>query len=441
MRHGPAFLRIVAGSAVLALCLLADDAAAAPKESVLYRFQSGNDGAVPMASMIVDGAGNLYGTTSEGGGSSNCTSGCGTVFELSPPAQRNGKWTETVLYAFQGGNDGATPMAPLIADKSGNLYGTTSAGGGDCNNPDLATCGTVFELTRPQHAGGTWAETLLYSFLGNPSGRGNGDLAWPNGLVFDNKGNIYGLAYSGGHCTTDETGTYCNGGAFSLTPQNGGWSEAVIYRFRGATGDPAGPVLDSAGHLYGTAPGGANNCGEVFRLAAPKGSGEWKASSLYDFQCGTDGAFPLPGLIFDAAGNLYDMSLGAFSNPSNVFELSPNHSGGWSESVLYSFSEVADGYTPTVGPIFGPHGRLYGTTEEGGTSDAGVAFELKPPGEQGQDWTERVLHNFAEGSGGFVPYGGLTPGSGNAVYGTTQAGGNAACSNGSGCGTVFEIVP
>ncbi len=436
MRCTKAFPGDVAGAAILALSLFADGAmASGPKETVLYRFNGGSDGDTPTASMIADSAGNLYGTTSKGGGSANCASGCGTVFELSPPTQQHGKWTETILYSFQGGNDGATPMVPLVADKSGNLYGTTSAGGGDCNNPNFVTCGTVFELVRPRHAGSAWSETVLYSFLGNPVGKGNGDLAWPNGLVFSQAGVLYGLAYNGGHCTTDETGTYCNGGAFSLTPQNGGWTESVLYRFKGETGDPAGPVLDSSGRIYGTVQGGDEyDCGLVFRLAPPRAQGEWNESSLYAFECGTDGAFPQSGLIFDATGNLYGVSLGAFSNYSNVFELSPTKGGGWSESVVYAFSQLANGYTPTVGPILGGNGSLYGTTEQGGKSDEGAVFELKPPGKQSQNWTERVLHSFGQGSGGFAPYGGLNFGKDNALYGTTQAGGN-------GFGTVYRVGP
>jgi uncharacterized repeat protein (TIGR03803 family) len=326
-------------------------------------------------------------------------------------------------------------MVPLLADRSGNLYGTTSAGGGDCDNPNFLTCGTVFELVRPRHDGTAWTETVLYKFLGNPIGKENGDLAWPKGLVFNQTGILYGFAYEGGHCSTDETGTYCNGGAFSLTPQNGSWTENVLYRFKGETGAPAGPVLDTVGRLYGTVQGGDEyDCGEVFRLAPPRGQGEWKESSLYAFECGADGAFPQPGLFFDAASNLYGVSLGAFGNPSNVFELSPAQSGDWSESVVYAFSQIANGYTPTVGPIPGGSGRLYGTTEQGGKSDEGAVFELKPPGKRSQDWTERVLHSFAHGVGGFAPYGGLNFGKDNALYGTTQAGGN-------GFGTVYKVVP
>ncbi len=232
-------------------CLAGFASAATPKESVLYQFNGGADGAMPMAGMTADKSGNLFGTTNAGGGAADCASGCGTVFELSPPAQRGDPWTETVIYSFQGGSDGANPQVPMIVDSKGNLYGSTSEGGdGNCGDIGLTGCGTIFELAPPRRAGAPWTERLLYSFQGVPGGRGDGDAAWPNGLVFDGNHNLYGLAYSGGHCTTDETGTDCNGAAFRLKKSSQrGWSEKVIYRFRGVTGAPAGPVLDTAGNL------------------------------------------------------------------------------------------------------------------------------------------------------------------------------------------------
>jgi uncharacterized repeat protein (TIGR03803 family) len=414
--------------------------AIASKESVLYRFNGGKDGAAPYASMIADTHGSLFGTTSLGGGSANCASGCGTVFELSPHV--DGSWSETVVHSFAGGSDGATPQVPMIFDAAGNLYGSTSEGGdGDCGNIGIAGCGTVFELSPPGKPGQAWTETVLYSFQGVPGGKGNGDAAWPNGLVFAANGDLYGLAYSGGHCRTDETGTDCYGAAFRLRQSSGGgWSEKVLYRFDGTTGSPASPVLDRAGNIYGTAPGGAYGFGAVFRLQASGPGPGWVESSIYDFRGAGDGAFPLPGLLFDATGNLYSASWGPTSGFNNVFEVTPKGHGTWSESVLYNFKNVARGYIPEVAPILGPDGNFYGMTVEGGGSDRGAVYTLSPPRPKGKFWQERVLHSFAGGSDGFAPYGGLNFGKGGALYGTTYVGGTTGC-NGNGCGVVFKIKP
>jgi len=156
-----------------------------PSERVLYSFRGGSDGSSPQGALVADKAGNLYGTTAEGG-SSNCVSGCGIVFQLSPPATSGGSWTETVLYRFLGGTDGAAPGSDLIFDAAGNLYGTTMGGG------DASSDGTVFQLTPPAQ-GGPWTETVLYRFAGGADGK-----APLSGLVFDKVGNLYGTTLFGG---------------------------------------------------------------------------------------------------------------------------------------------------------------------------------------------------------------------------------------------------
>ncbi len=424
--------------------------AGAPRERVLYRFQGGADGATPLASMIPDGDGNLYGTTNLGGGSASCPSGCGTVFQLSPPAEHGGAWTETVLYRFQGGNDGAYPQSSLIADHSGNLYGTTSAGGdGNCIVLQSKGCGTVFEVVRPSTPGGAWTESVLYSFQGVPSGRGHGDLAGPNGIVVDAAGNLYGMAWSGGYCRTDETGTYCYGGGYELEkPSAPGdeWKEQVIHIFHDPTGGPAGPVFDKDGNLYGRVGWGKYGFGEIFRLEPPSPPATtWSKVSVYDFQ-GPDGAFPEPGLVFDKDGNLYGATLGSpgYGSPNgNVFQLRPTRKGPWTESVLYDFTPPGAGNSPNGGPIVGADRHIYGTAAQGGEFGFGVVFELIPLGMPDGAWSYEVIYNFGSGHGSESV--GLSLGKDGVLYGTTPAGGNPVCGDaggyGNGCGTVFRVIP
>jgi len=337
--------------------------------TVLHSF-NGKDGFNPFAGVILDPAGNLYGTTWIGGRSkSPCDSNCGVVFKLSPGA--NGNWTETVLHYFNGA-DGANPYAGLIFDAAGNLYGTTWMGG-----TKSCGCGTVFKLSLG--ANGKWTETVLHSFNGK-------DGANPYaGVIFDAAGNLYGTTFS----TTDGEST-----VFKLTQDaKGKWTHTVLHTFNGKDGAYlyAGVVFDAEENLYGaTDGGGAYSDGTVFKLA-PGANGKWTETVLHDFNR-MDGANPDAGVVFDAVGNLYGTTFGGGKSNScvncgTVFKLSPGANGKWTETVLHSFNG-RDGQGPLFSNlIFDTAGNLYGTTVYGGNLSActgidgngcGVVFEITP---------------------------------------------------------------
>jgi uncharacterized repeat protein (TIGR03803 family) len=411
-------------------------------EQVLYAFQSGNDGQYPSSGLIFDASGNLYGETEYGGGgacNSGIGDGCGTVFELSPNG--NGGWTETVLHSFQCCTDGNFPASGLIFDQAGNLYGTTF-GGGTYNQ------GTVFELT-PSPNGG-WSETVLFSFSDE------GGLQAPQGVIFDQKGNLYGTAIQAGECGHYST---C-GGVFELSPNpNGGWTGTVLYTFQpsGGWGPSPGLVLDRAGNLYGTTFRGGSSgcsvdensgCGTVFQLS-PHGSGGWTETALYIFQGENDGGNPAAGLIFDQSGNLYGTTqlgggTGCSAGCGTVFELSPTGGGAWTENVLYSFEGGSDGNYPDAGLIFDINGNLYSTSGGGDSAcltsngyGCGTTFELSPNSNGG--WTETVLYRFQGGNDGEVPLSGVILDQTGNLYGTTNYGGGTGCTN-TGCGVVYEVT-
>ena len=311
-------------------------------EKVLYNFCSltnCTDGASPMAGLIFDAAGNLYGTTAYGGGrkycSENLDGSCGVVFELTPKA--NGRWKEKVLYHFKGskvGADGGNPMAGLIFDQVGNLYGTTSAGGLGYYCPAAHGCGTVFKLT--PNSDGKWTESVLYAFTLGSDGGSNG-FGSVSGLILDAVGNLYGTTPQGGYIS----GFYsvCEEGCgvvFELTPNaDGGWTESVLFEFcplkncSDGLAPQAGVILDAAGNLYGTTPQGGNpnycinadGCGVVFELTPANGT--WAESVLHSFTDGKDGGVPSSGLTFDAVGNLYGEASGGGTGNGVVFEITP----------------------------------------------------------------------------------------------------------------------
>jgi uncharacterized repeat protein (TIGR03803 family) len=421
---------------------------AASSEKVLYNFQDGADGAAPMSGLISDAHGNLYGTAFIGG-----EFGAGTAFRLTQ--DKNGSWTETTIYSFQGNlngtADGGGPAAGLVFDDAGNLYGTTTAGG---DNPPISD-GTVFKLTPTKS--GEWKETILHSF-NCTEGKGDSDGCNPNSyLIFDKAGNLYGTTLKGGGGAFT---TFCQNGCgsvFKLAPnKDGSWTESLIHTFpNGDGGTPdgqnpyAGLLLDDSGNLYGTTwVGGPDDEGIIFRLA-PESNGKWKETVLFHFHDlvndPPDGANPYAGLIMDKAGNLYGTTRdggGKVGGYGVVFQLTPTAKGEWKEKVIHAFPtpRYRDGELLMTGVIADAAGNLYGAAPFGGGKQepdcgdydgCGVVYKLSP--NSNGTWTETILYAFQGGSDGGEPLPDrlLIDSKGN-LFGTTFAGGLGA-------GTVFEI--
>ena len=304
-------------------------------ETVLHSFTDSTDGANPNAGLVMDSAGNFYGTTMFGG-----TNGSGTVFKISPAG------LETVLYSFSELN---FPQAGLTIDKAGNLYGTTSGG---------VAGGTVLKVSP---AG---AATVLYSFAG---GATDGAHPWA-ALTMDSGGNLYG--------TTTEGGANDAGTVFKIGVTG---KESILHFFTGGATDGAVPVaglvMNSVGDLYGTtSSGGAYDDGTVFEISATG-----TETVVYSFAGGaTDGAYPDAALIMDSAGSLYGTTTnGGANDAGTVFKISPTGT----ETVLYSFAgDVTDGHTDGSRPqslILDSAGNIYGTSASGGAySSLGTVFMI-----------------------------------------------------------------
>lgn len=371
---------------VLSVCLAAGGVrnAHAQTYSVLHSF-NGSDGASPVADLITDSSGNLYGTTA--GGSS---SGAGTVFKM------DFSGNETVLHSFSG-DDGASPNSRLVRDSSGNLYGTTGGGGS-------WGAGTVFKLDPSGN------ETVLHSF------GLDGDTS-PNGLVMDSSGNLYG--------TTAEGGTAGWGIVFKLDPSG---NLTVLHSFGSYDGDGAYPqaglIMDASGNLYGTTFFGGD-AGVVFKVD-PSGNEVVLCTLVYPW------GYPEAGLIMDASGNLYGTTSGTPHMSGTVFKCDPSGN----VTLLQSFIFMgANGYRPIADLVMDASGNLYGTTQQGGFADwemnvfaEGVVFKLDPSGK------ETVLHNFGlDCCDGVYPSAGLVMDPWGNLYGTTESGGSF------GNGTVFKL--
>jgi len=365
-------------------------------ETVLYVFkgQAYGDGATPEGSVIIDNAGNLYGTTGYGG-TGPCTLlggpvGCGTVYELSPPAKVGDSWTEKVLYSFQGGNDGYVATGSLVFDKSGNLYGATLFGGGQgttCDPLYGGNCGTIFKLSTPQTKGAQWGEKVLHSFAGGTDG------AVPNGgLVLDRNEALFGTTVYGGN----ETGR-CNGGIEGI------------------------------------------GCGTAFVVVPPRRSGEvWLEKPIYVFLNGTDGADPSTGLIFGPRDALFGAAQGGAKGGGVLFSLTFTPTGYWNEAAIYQASTVTYGYSPAAS-LFDPEGHLYGTTQNDPRDGLpGTIYRMQRPSES-KAWVPVVLYRFQGTPDGASPTPNLLRDSAGNLYGTTSSGGSGTGCSFHGCGTVFEV--
>lgn len=326
---------------------------------ILFAFD-GKHGEYPRAGLIADAAGNLYGTTQAGG-----TNGDGVAFELSPPPVGQTRWVEKVLFAF-GQAKGAFPLAGLIADPAGNLYGTANLGG-------RFGVGTAFALSPPTGGRTRWTETVLFSFDG---GKG----AYPTaGFIADGAGNLYG--------TTATGGANGDGTVFALLhPVEGQtqWRQQVLLSFDGRNGllPQGGLIADAAGNLYGTTEGGGRyGGGTVFELVHPQaGQTQWKHQLLVSIR-GPSNLGSVAGLIADHTGNLYGTTYGGGAlDDGSVFEVSPpaTGDGAWTIKTLASLFYDSSGSVVAAGLLADTAGNLYGTAATGSAHRAGAVFKISP---------------------------------------------------------------
>ena len=374
--------------AVLVIAVVSSKSMQAQTLHLLHAFNS-REGASSQASLIRDSAGNLYGTTLEGG-----IQRAGTVFKLDKAH------TLTVLYTFTGYPDGYLPFSSLLRDSSGNLYGTTSQGG-------TAGVGTVFKID----SSGT--ERVLHSF-------NNSDGRFPHGdLARDKTGNLYG--------TTLEGGSSGNFGTIFKLDTTGKLTTLYVFTNTGDGSAPSGELVrDASGNLYGTC-----QSGTVYKLDRTG-----VLTVLHTFS-GSDGPFPYGGLIADSAGNLYGTtSLGGTSNNAGTVFRVTKTTGAF--TLLYSFGgKMAEGAGPDGTLARDAAGNLYGANVDGGDGckrfqGCGTIWKLDINNQL------TVLTNFGKGNQGLKPQGGVILDKAGNLYGTTSQGGSPRCGD---CGTLFKITP
>lgn len=321
------------------------------KERVVYSFTCYASGKNPYGGVLLDPAGNAYGTTVNGGSVSCGSTGCGVAFRLRGSS-------ETVLHDFTGGADGLGPGGAPAADARGGLFGTTPDGG-------KYSEGVVYELLE---SGGRWSERVIHAFTGGSDG-GTGSLGR---LLVDDTG-VYGVAETGG--------AYGAGTAFRMTHARGtGWTFVTLYSFKGTPdcGSPyGGLVKDRHENLFGTTYyGGASGLGCIYELVAGRGYAE---RILHSFAGGNDGSMPTSTLWYDGASELYGTTSagGDSCDCGTAFALNPRSSA---LTILHAFTGGSDGAYPYYGLVPDSAGYLYGATAAGGTSNDGVVYRVKPAG-------------------------------------------------------------
>lgn len=413
-------------NALLIMTLALTTLANAATESLLYTF-SEKTSFWPQGGLLEDSTGNLYGTTRAGG-----TYGVGTVFELSPPAVSGGAWTIATLYNFVPyGSGGYVPVSDLVRDQAGAFYGTVYSGG-----DAVCNCGGVYKLVPPTVSGGAWTETMIYAFKGGSDGR----LPVAATLALTSRGTLYGVTVRGG--------TWDSGVLYQLTTTNGiTYTEKALYSF-GDLADastPNGPViLDSAGSIYGvTSQGGAFNLGAVYKYVPASLGHVAKESILFSFGGSTtSGSDPSGNLLFDVGGNLYGVTNagGSANDYGVVYSLAPSQPT-WIQTIIYTFTKQS-GVNPVGGLTWNhTNNNLYGTTSSLNalTSGDGSVFKLVPPAVKGGAWTESTLFEFTYSVSGGYPTGPvLRDSKTGTLYGTAINGGVTGCDLF--CGTIWQIA-
>jgi uncharacterized repeat protein (TIGR03803 family) len=323
--------------------------------TVLYSFTGGADGGEPYKGVTLDREGNLYGTAVTGG-SGSCEGGCGVVYKLT---NSGGIWSQRVIHAFAGGNDGSGPGARVTVDRSGNVYGMAPTGGAH-------GLGTIYKIF--QGPSGGWSLKVIHAFTGGADGA-----TGSAGRMILRNGHLYGAATTGG--------TFGSGVVFELTPREGQWDFKTIYSFKGQVDGsfPYGALLfDASGNIFGTTYyGGANNIGSVYELSR-RPIGEWEEKVLYSFRDGTNGNSPISNLVFDSAGNLYGTTSEGGLGSGIIFKLSPVSGGQWTESVVHRFRGPPDGAFAYNGMVVDRFGNFYGATVHGGDNDDGSIYKFTP---------------------------------------------------------------